>query len=141
MLKSKYLLDCIMNSNFIKSGTILITFAGLLSCYPEIQENQQPNILFIMSDDHAFQAINAYSDKLIKTPNIDKIAEQGIIYNKAFVTNLICAPRRAVILTGKFSHLNGVLGNSEVFDGNQQTVSNILQSVGYQTAMIGKWHL
>jgi len=130
-----------MNTNFIKSGTILTTFAGLLGCSPEIQENQQPNILFIMSDDHAFQAISAYSDKLINTPNIDKIAEQGIIYNKAFVTNSICAPSRAVILTGKFSHLNGVLGNSEVFDGNQQTVSNILNKNGYQTAMIAKWHL
>jgi arylsulfatase A-like enzyme len=130
-----------MNSNCIKAGTILTAFAGLLSCSPEIQETQQPNILFIMSDDHAFQALSAYSDKLIKTPNIDKIAEQGIIYNKAFVTNSICAPSRAVILTGKFSHLNGVLGNSEVFDGNQQTVSNILNKNGYQTAMIGKWHL
>jgi arylsulfatase A-like enzyme len=130
-----------MNTNLMKSGTIITAVAGLLSCSPGKQEIKQPNILFIMSDDHAFQAVSAYSDKLINTPNIDKIAQQGIIFNKAFVTNSICAPSRAVILTGKFSHLNGVKGNSEVFDGSQQTVSNILQANGYQTAMIGKWHL
>ena len=72
-----------MNINFIKSITILTFVAGLFSCSPKIQEAPQPNILFIMSDDHAFQAISAYNDKLIQTPNIDKIAQQGIIYNKA----------------------------------------------------------
>ena len=94
-----------------------------------------------MSDDHAYQAISAYNSGLIKTPNIDKIANQGMKFNKAFVTNSICAPSRAVILTGKFSHLNGVPGNDQVFDGNQQTFPKILQQNGYQTAMIGKWHL
>ena len=130
-----------MNTKFILSIIILTAVAGLLGCTPKIQEPKQPNILFIMSDDHAFQAISAYNKELIHTPNIDEIAQQGIIYNKAFVTNSICAPSRAVILTGKFSHLNGVLGNSEVFDGTQQTVPNILSKNGYQTAMIGKWHL
>ncbi|NQU54134.1 MAG: sulfatase [Bacteroidetes bacterium] len=105
------------------------------------KELKKPNIVFIMSDDHAFQAISAYNEKLIQTPNIDEIANQGIIYNKAFVTNSICAPSRAVILTGKFSHLNGVKGNSEVFDGSQQTLPKILQNNGYQTAIVGKWHL
>ena len=102
---------------------------------------EKPNIIFIMSDDHAYQAISAYNSGLVKTPNIDKIANQGIKFNKAFVTNSICAPSRAVILTGKFSHLNGVPGNDQVFDGNQQTFPKILQQNGYQTAMIGKWHL
>ena len=102
---------------------------------------ERPNILFIMSDDHAFQAISAYNPDLIQTPNIDKIAKEGILYNKAFVTNSICAPSRAVILTGKYSHLNGVRGNSEVFDGSQQTLPKILQQNGYETAIVGKWHL
>ena len=130
-----------MNKIQLKYIALLTAVSGTYSCAPEIQKTQKPNIVFIMSDDHAFQAISAYSDKLINTPNIDRIAHQGIIYNKAFVTNSISAPSRAVILTGKFSHLNGVLGNSEVFDGTQQTVSNILNKNGYQTAMIGKWHL
>lgn len=103
--------------------------------------SDKPNIVFIMSDDHAYQAISAYNSGLTKTPNIDKIADQGIKFNKAFVTNSICAPSRAVILTGKFSHLNGVPGNGQVFDGNQQTFPKILQENDYQTAIIGKWHL
>jgi arylsulfatase A-like enzyme len=94
-----------------------------------------------MSDDHAYQAISAYNSDFIETPNIDRIANQGIKFNRAFVTNSICAPSRAVILSGKFSHLNGVPGNGQVFDGNQQTFPKILQQNGYQTAMIGKWHL
>jgi arylsulfatase A-like enzyme len=94
-----------------------------------------------MSDDHAFQAISAYQSQFIQTPNIDRIAERGMIFERSFVTNSICAPSRAVILTGKFSHLNGVPGNGQVFDGNQQTFPKILQENGYQTAMIGKWHL
>jgi len=106
-----------MNKIQLKYIALLTAVSGTYSCAPEIQKSQKPNIVFIMSDDHAFQAISAYSDKLINTLNIDKIAHQGIIYNKAFVTNSISAPSRAVILTGKFSHLNGVLGNSEVFDG------------------------
>jgi arylsulfatase A-like enzyme len=94
-----------------------------------------------MSDDHAYQAISAYHSGLIETPNIDRIANQGIKFNRSFVTNSICAPSRAVILTGKFSHLNGVPGNGQVFDGSQQTFPKLLQQNGYQTAMIGKWHL
>ena len=124
---------------------ILITSLSVstISCTNDPAENivKRPNIIFIMSDDHAYQAISAYNSGLIQTPNIDKIANQGIKFNKSFVTNSICAPSRAVILTGKFSHLNGVLGNSQKFDGNQQTFPKILQQNGYQTAMIGKWHL
>ncbi len=116
---------------------------SLISCTGNHPKNiaEKPNIIFIMSDDHAYQAISAYNSDFIETPNIDKIANQGIKFNKAFVTNSICAPSRAVILSGKFSHLNGVPGNGQVFDGNQQTFPKILQQNGYQTAMIGKWHL
>lgn len=116
---------------------------ALISCKNNQPKNiaEKPNIIFIMSDDHAYQAISAYHAGLLHTPNIDLIANQGIKFNKAFVTNSICAPSRAVILSGKFSHLNGVPGNGQVFDGTQQTFPKILQQNGYQTALIGKWHL
>ncbi len=130
-----------MNQKIILLITALIV--SVLSCTNNRPKNivERPNIVFIMSDDHAYQAVSAYNSDLVETPNIDKIANQGIKFNKAFVTNSICAPSRAVILTGKFSHLNGVPGNDQIFDGNQQTFPKILQQNGYQTSMIGKWHL
>ncbi len=99
-----------------------------------------PNILFIMSDDHAYQAISAYSDHLIQTPNIDRIAEEGMLFSNASVTNSICAPSRAVILTGLHSHLNGKIDNRSPFDTTQTTFPQIFQREGYQTAMYGKLH-
>ncbi len=99
------------------------------------------NVLFIFTDDHAYQAISAYGSNRNRTPNIDRIARDGMLFDRAFVTNSICAPSRAVILTGKHSHLNGQLTNGERFDGSQQTFPKLLQKNGYQTAMIGKWHL
>jgi len=115
----------------------------LFSCTHDQSEDplSRPNIVFIMSDDHAYQAISTYNSELIQTPNIDLIADQGIKFCRSFVTNSICAPSRAVILSGKFSHLNGITGNDAVFDGNQETFPKILQRNGYQTAIIGKWHL
>lgn len=95
----------------------------------------------IMSDDHAYQAISSYNSTLIKTPNIDRLATEGVKFERAFVTNSICAPSRAVIMTGKYSHLNGVKGNSEIFDGRQETLPTLFQQNGYETAIIGKWHL
>ena len=104
--------------------------------------NAKPlNVLFIFSDDHAYQAISAYGSNRNKTPNIDRLAKEGMIFHRAFVTNSICAPSRAVILTGKHSHLNGQLTNGIRFDGAQQTFPKLLRKTGYQTAMIGKWHL
>ncbi|RKY89919.1 sulfatase [candidate division KSB1 bacterium] len=105
------------------------------------KNKKQPNILFIMSDDHTCQAIGCYGSKINKTPNIDRIAEEGIRFNNCFCTNSICAPSRAVILTGKYNHINGVIDNSTVFDNSQETFPKILQKAGYQTAIIGKWHL
>ena len=102
--------------------------------------NERHNILFIMSDDHAYQAISAYSDKLIQTPNIDRIADEGILFTNACVTNSICAPSRAVILTGKHSHLNGKIDNHAKFDTTQVTFPQLFQKAGYQTAMYGKLH-
>ncbi len=101
---------------------------------------QTPNILFIMSDDHAYQAISAYQDHLITTPGIDRIAREGMLFTNACVTNSICAPSRAVILTGKHSHLNGKIDNRFPFDTSQITFPQILQDQGYQTAMFGKLH-
>ncbi len=108
------------------------------------QKNQQPNIVFIMSDDHAEQAISAYGhpvSQLAPTPNIDRIANNGAKFLNNFCTNSICGPSRAVILTGKFSHINGFRMNGEVFDGSQPTLPKYLKEVGYQTAIVGKWHL
>lgn len=111
----------------------------------EKQQAERPNIVFIMSDDHAYQAISAYGGSLAKlapTPNIDRIASDGMRFNRCLVTNSICGPSRATILTGKYSHLNGFISNEkEPFNGNQQTFPKLLQKTGYQTALIGKWHL
>ncbi|WP_410504016.1 sulfatase [Galbibacter sp. BG1] len=110
----------------------------------EVAETQKPNILFIMADDHAFQAISAYGSsisKLAPTPNIDRIAENGAIFNHTYCTNSICGPSRAVILTGKHSHINGFRQNGERFDGDQPTLPKKLKKLGYQTALVGKWHL
>lgn len=101
----------------------------------------RPNILFIFSDDHASHAIGAYGSQINQTPNIDRLAREGMMFRNCFCTNSICAPSRAVILTGKHSHLNGVIDNRAAFDGSQQTVQQLLRDAGYQTAMIGKWHL
>jgi arylsulfatase A-like enzyme len=102
---------------------------------------ERPNILFVFTDDHASHAISAYGSKINTTPNIDRLAREGMLFRNCFCTNSICSPSRAVILTGKHSHLNGVLDNRQAFDGKQEHLGKLFTEGGYQTALIGKWHL
>lgn len=104
-------------------------------------QSKRPNIIFILSDDHAYQAITAYGNKLVKTPNIDRIAAAGARFTNMFITNSICGPSRACFLTGKYSHVNGYTLNERTFNNDQQVFPTLLQQSGYQTAWIGKVHL
>jgi len=117
-------------------------FLAMVGCQAPDQGDQKapPNILFIMSDDHAYQAISAYNNRLIQTPNIDRIADEGMKFTNACVTNSICAPSRATILTGKHNHINGKIDNRMPFDTTQITFPQIFQDNGYETAMFGKLH-
>jgi arylsulfatase A-like enzyme len=123
----------------ITGGRILVCLL-LLSVSVASGAESRPNILFIMSDDHAAHAISAYGSKINQTPNIDRLAKEGVRFNNCFAVNSICSPSRAAILTGKYSHINGVTVFNR-FDGSQWTVAKALQSAGYHTGMIGKWHL
>lgn len=130
-------------NNLKRLGSVIpIVFFQLLmvSCSEAPTHEDRPNIVFIMSDDHAYQAISAYNDKLIETPNIDRIAQEGMLFTNASVTNSICAPSRATILTGKHAHLHGKVDNVFPFDTTNITFPQILHENGYQTAMFGKLH-
>lgn len=121
----------------------IVGFLSFISCKNRIEKKEvkPPNIVFIMSDDHAYQAISAYGLGLNNTPNIDRIADGGAIFNRGFVTNSICAPSRAVMLTGKHSHVNGKVDNIQPYNWDQENFAKSLQRAGYQTALVGKIHL
>ena len=120
------------------AGTAMLSMVG---CKEKTEPQKPMNVLFIMCDDHSYQTISAYDSRYISTPNIDRIAADGVRFTNSFVANSISGPSRACMLTGKHSHANGFTNNKSSFDGAQQTFPKLLQAQGYETAVIGKWHL
>jgi len=133
-----------MNKKYKYSILLFFLWAQVVASQAK-KPSDSPNILFVFSDDHAWQSIGAYGGRLKEvahTPHIDKLASEGMLFRKCFVANALCGPSRAAILTGKYGHRNGVTWNRNTnFDGSQQTFPKILRKNGYQTAIIGKWHL
>ena len=129
-------------SSFIYPLTGMAALASLASCGSEKEAPKQYNIVYIMTDDHTAQMMSCYGSRFVETPNLDRIANDGVIFTNSFVANSLSGPSRACMLTGKHSHANGFTDNTTcVFDGSQQTMPKLLQKAGYQTAIIGKWHL
>jgi arylsulfatase A-like enzyme len=132
--------DEILEARNTRRSFLLSALGGSVSAYAAPRD-QQPNILYIMSDDHASHAISAYGSRINRTPHLDRIAAEGMKLNNCFCTNSICTPSRAAILTGQYSNKNGVYTLNDSIDGSRDNVAKELQKAGYQTAMLGKWHL
>lgn len=126
-------------TRFRFAALVALVFTSVTASFAA--DTKQPNIVFIFTDDHCTQALSAYDPSRIVTPNMDRIAKDGMLFNRCYVTNGICGPSRAVIQTGKYSHLNGFMVNGQTFNGDQQTFPKLLRNAGYQTAVVGKWHL
>ena len=125
----------------IKAACALPLAAAGLSACSDAVEQERPNIIFIMTDDHATQAMSCYGGNLIETPNMDRIADEGMRFDNCYATNALSGPSRACILTGKFSHKNGFTDNASTFDGSQLTFPKVMRENGYATGVVGKWHL
>jgi arylsulfatase A-like enzyme len=124
----------------MKRAIFAVPLLLVMACVAAAADDR-PNIVFIFTDDHCEQALSAYDPARITTPNLDRIAQEGMRFDRCYVTNSICGPSRAVIQTGKYSHLNGFVRNGNKFNGDQPTFPKMLRATGYQTAVIGKWHL
>ena len=125
----------------IKAAYALPLAAAGLSACSEAVEQERPNIIFIMTDDHTTQAMSCYGGNMIETPNMDRIADEGMRFDNCYATNALSGPSRACILTGKFSHKNGFTDNASTFDGSQLTFPKVMRENGYATGVVGKWHL
>ena len=134
-----------MKNKILLPGMMCLTALSAIAQEGKKEEDTQRakpmNILYIMSDDHSFQTISAYDQRYIQTPNLDRIGQEGVVFTNSFVANSISGPSRACMLTGKHSHKNGFTDNTCSFDGAQQTFTKLLQKAGYETAIVGKWHL
>jgi len=120
---------------------LAVASAFIIAASLSVKADQPPNIVLIMADDCAKSALSCYGNKIIQTPNLDRLAKEGVRFNHALTPNSFCTPSRAVVLTGKYSHKNGVTHLNRPFDGSQQTVPKLLQAGGYETSLFGKWHL
>jgi len=126
----------------ILTTAVVLGTLSLISCKKETLTS--PNIIFIMSDDHTSQAFGVYGSRLAEldpTPNIDRLAHEGILFENAFCTNSICTPSRATIMTGQYSHVNGVLDLDGRLTPEHHYLAKEMKALGYETAMVGKWHL